>query len=250
MRESMPDLPSSQDIARIARSPVSYLNSLAASNNEGLVPDPGDPADAPLAEESFPHDHGTPAANGHAPPAPTLGAAHRRARHPGPRRPRDELRAGGEPGATRAHGHPAVHARKERPTPDAMTLVAAPGGAPPAADLLRHRLRRRRRRSPLPSTRACSTCSGTRYCQASPHNCGFYVTGPLDPLSLRIQMAAFGGLAARLAGDPLPAVALHHAGPLPQREALRHPLRRLGRSSCSSPAARWPTRCSHTRSSS
>jgi sec-independent protein translocase protein TatC len=28
----------------------------------------------------------------------------------------------------------------------------------------------------------------------NPHQCAFYVTGPLDPLTLRIQMAAFGGL--------------------------------------------------------
>ena len=28
----------------------------------------------------------------------------------------------------------------------------------------------------------------------NPGHCGFYVTGPLDPLSLRIKMAAFGGL--------------------------------------------------------
>jgi sec-independent protein translocase protein TatC len=32
------------------------------------------------------------------------------------------------------------------------------------------------------------------YCQASPHDCRFYVTGPLDPLTLRVEMAAFGGL--------------------------------------------------------
>ncbi len=32
------------------------------------------------------------------------------------------------------------------------------------------------------------------YCRAAPHHCAFYVTGPLDPLTLRIQMAAFGGL--------------------------------------------------------
>ncbi len=83
--------------------------------------------------------------------------------------------------------------RKERPQPDAMTLVqhlaelrrrlifcviafvvgAAVAAAfyPGMLDLLRH-----------------------PFCEASPHRCGFYVTGPLDPLSLRIQMAAFGGL--------------------------------------------------------
>jgi sec-independent protein translocase protein TatC len=83
--------------------------------------------------------------------------------------------------------------RKERPNPDAMTLVQhlaelrrrlifcviafVIGASVSAAfysgmlDLLRHPL-----------------------CEATPHSCAFYVTGPLDPLSLRIQMAAFGGL--------------------------------------------------------
>jgi len=83
--------------------------------------------------------------------------------------------------------------RKERPTPDSMTLVQhlaelrrrlifcviafVLGASVSAAfytgmlDLLRH-----------------------PFCEASPHDCTFYVTGPLDPLSLRIQMAAFGGL--------------------------------------------------------
>ena len=32
------------------------------------------------------------------------------------------------------------------------------------------------------------------YCTANPHDCGFYVTQPLDPLSLRVKLAAFGGL--------------------------------------------------------
>jgi sec-independent protein translocase protein TatC len=32
------------------------------------------------------------------------------------------------------------------------------------------------------------------YCQISPHHCGLYVTGPLDPLTLRVKLAAFGGL--------------------------------------------------------
>jgi sec-independent protein translocase protein TatC len=32
------------------------------------------------------------------------------------------------------------------------------------------------------------------YCTASPRHCQFYVTGPLDPLGLRIKLAAFGGL--------------------------------------------------------
>lgn len=32
------------------------------------------------------------------------------------------------------------------------------------------------------------------YCEANPTDCRFYVTGPLDPLTLRVEMAAFGGL--------------------------------------------------------
>jgi sec-independent protein translocase protein TatC len=86
-----------------------------------------------------------------------------------------------------------LNGRRDRPSPDAMTLVqhlaelrrrliisvvAFVLGAAIAAgfyqgmlDLLQHPL-----------------------CHADPHNCAFYVQGPLDPLSLRIQMAAFGGL--------------------------------------------------------
>jgi sec-independent protein translocase protein TatC len=32
------------------------------------------------------------------------------------------------------------------------------------------------------------------YCQISPHHCGFYVTSPLDGLTLRVKIAAYGGL--------------------------------------------------------
>jgi sec-independent protein translocase protein TatC len=32
------------------------------------------------------------------------------------------------------------------------------------------------------------------YCQAAPHHCSFYITGPLDGLSLRVKIAAYGGL--------------------------------------------------------
>jgi sec-independent protein translocase protein TatC len=34
------------------------------------------------------------------------------------------------------------------------------------------------------------------YCQAAPHHCAFYITGPLDGLSLRVKIAAYGGLFA------------------------------------------------------
>ena len=32
------------------------------------------------------------------------------------------------------------------------------------------------------------------YCQVAPSHCGFYVTGPLDGLALRIKIAAYGGI--------------------------------------------------------
>ena len=32
------------------------------------------------------------------------------------------------------------------------------------------------------------------YCEAAPTHCGFYVTGPLDGLALRIKIAAYGGI--------------------------------------------------------
>lgn len=32
------------------------------------------------------------------------------------------------------------------------------------------------------------------YCHVSPRHCGFYVTGPLDPLTLRIRISLYGGL--------------------------------------------------------
>lgn len=32
------------------------------------------------------------------------------------------------------------------------------------------------------------------YCQVAPHRCGFYITGPLDGLTLRIKIAAYAGV--------------------------------------------------------
>lgn len=84
-------------------------------------------------------------------------------------------------------------ARRARPTPDAMTLTE-------------HLAELRRR---LIVCLVAFVVAGTAavflynwmlgvlqhpYCHASPHDCSFYVTGPLDPLSLRVEMAAFGGL--------------------------------------------------------
>lgn len=33
------------------------------------------------------------------------------------------------------------------------------------------------------------------YCQISPRRCGFYITGPLDGLALRVKISAYGGMA-------------------------------------------------------
>jgi Sec-independent protein translocase protein TatA len=69
VRETMPNLPSSHEIARIARSPVSYLNSMAASGDDALVPDPG--AAEPVADPTgaWPADPAAPTpvatTNGH-----------------------------------------------------------------------------------------------------------------------------------------------------------------------------------------
>jgi Sec-independent protein translocase protein TatA len=50
VRETMPDLPPTHEIARLARSPARFLNSLAKlPEGEALVPDPGAPA-APAAD--------------------------------------------------------------------------------------------------------------------------------------------------------------------------------------------------------
>lgn len=51
VRSSVPDLPSTGDIARYARSPISFLDKLADLDGPGLQPDPG-------AAEVVPHDEG------------------------------------------------------------------------------------------------------------------------------------------------------------------------------------------------
>lgn len=87
----------------------------------------------------------------------------------------------------------AREARRSRPTPDAMTLTEHLA-----------ELRRRLIVALLAFVVAAIAAAALYnwmlgvlqhpYCQVSPHNCRFYVTGPLDPLSLRVEMAAFGGL--------------------------------------------------------
>ena len=79
VRETMPDLPSSQEIARIARSPVAYLTTMAATGDK-LVPDRGNPNSTPTEVGPWPADpaqpapaaNGNGASNGQRPNPPTL----------------------------------------------------------------------------------------------------------------------------------------------------------------------------------
>lgn len=87
----------------------------------------------------------------------------------------------------------ALSSRKGRPDPDAMTLAEHFGEL------------RRRLIVSVTVFLVTATVSAVfytsflrllrhPYCQVTPHACSFYVTGPLDPLTLRIKLAAFGGL--------------------------------------------------------
>lgn len=83
--------------------------------------------------------------------------------------------------------------RRDRPTPDAMTLAEHLGE-------LRRRLIVATVAFVVAATLAAVFYNWMLgvlqhpYCHVRPHNCNFFVTGPLDPLSLRVEMAAFGGL--------------------------------------------------------
>jgi TatA/E family protein of Tat protein translocase len=58
LRESVPDLPTSQDIARFARSPLAALNRLAEIRDEG--DDPGADADSGAARDAEPQSGAPP----------------------------------------------------------------------------------------------------------------------------------------------------------------------------------------------
>ncbi len=66
VRETMPNLPSTNEIARIARSPLSYLNSLADASDD-LVLDPAAAPTEEAKEDDWPADPSGPesATNGH-----------------------------------------------------------------------------------------------------------------------------------------------------------------------------------------
>ncbi len=88
---------------------------------------------------------------------------------------------------------PLLSRRKTRPTPDAMTLS--------------EHLSELRRRLVIATIAFVAAASVVAvfyshmlsflqhpYCQVNPGNCQLYVTSPLDGLTLRVKMAAFGGL--------------------------------------------------------
>lgn len=74
VRETIPSLPSSQQLARYTRSPTALLNTLLDMDNP--VPDPGAPPVGPGANGAANGVHGrNGAANGTGPGAPVLGGA-------------------------------------------------------------------------------------------------------------------------------------------------------------------------------
>ena len=68
VRQNIPDLPSTQDIARFARSPVALLNQLATFDAEPLVADPE--AEPSPAGADFPADPSAPRGGPAAPADP------------------------------------------------------------------------------------------------------------------------------------------------------------------------------------
>jgi TatA/E family protein of Tat protein translocase len=106
VRANLPDLPSTGDIARMARSPVALLDSLAKFDDEQLEPDPGATA-TPNEDDHLQPDPGAPST---APPAGTA--------------------TGPDLTATTPTTTPTVAPPTPRPAP----APSAEGTAPPAAD--------------------------------------------------------------------------------------------------------------------
>ena len=69
VRSSVPDLPSSGDIARYARSPISFLDKLADLDGPGLKADPG-AAEPVASEEGLVPDPGAPTSSEDTPARP------------------------------------------------------------------------------------------------------------------------------------------------------------------------------------
>ena len=239
VRSSIPDLPSSADIARLARSPSALLNHLST-----LAPDGADQNGNGAAANGAAGDVAATDGTGHppTPPAPNPMKStqrHHRLLQPlppcqrppcHPRHPRHPLTppCGDRPGVGRrgrsqpqlsgprdrhAMALPFIGERKEKPSPDNMTLnqhlgelrrrliicviaflvatiVAVIAYEPILHFLIRPAVRGQRgRNEPARRDRR------RRHTLSAGKNCAnLYVTSPLDGLSLRVKIAVFGGL--------------------------------------------------------
>ena len=214
VRSSMPDLPPTSEIARLARSPSALLNHLST-----MSPDKDEAEEA--ADGTFqPPTLPDTTVNGPVAPDPPSE----------PRAPRPRSgRIAGRPRRVGDRGHrarrpdaqlnrppvvtlPFTAKRKNRPSPDNMTLGEHLGelrrrviicviAFAAAAMVAVVRLRADPALPPPPAVqrrrlRPCTT-RATRHGSliiASNGTCNLFVTSPLDGLSLRIKIALFGGL--------------------------------------------------------
>jgi sec-independent protein translocase protein TatB len=145
VRESIPNLPSTAQIARLARSPSALLNTLMdmpADDLEAPVPDPGAPEEEglidtgePITLDSLAPDPGAPAANGH---GATAGANGRSA-PPGANGHGATAGANGQSAPPGANGHSAPPTANGNATspgnrPAAFTTPPAASTAPGGSD--------------------------------------------------------------------------------------------------------------------
>ncbi len=105
VRQNMPDLPSTNEIARLARSPVAFLNKMAdlSPTLDPAVPDPGAPA--PSTQEAWPAD---PSAAAATPDTASGSTSQLASPPPGPPAPGPPAVA--DPASPSPHEHPAPSA--------------------------------------------------------------------------------------------------------------------------------------------
>jgi sec-independent protein translocase protein TatC len=256
VRNTMPDLPPTSEIARLARSPSALLNHLSNMSSDEA---PDGSADAAVREpprcrgrRGRPSEH----------PLLRPGPPQERTQRPHRRPSTAPHRTGTEPRRTPAAGPPAVRRgrsrrpdpelndttvvtlpftgkRKSRPSPDSMTLGEHLGELRRrviicviafviAATIAVNRLRadpalpvasavQRGRQRPAPHGQGASSLL-----VASNGSCNLFVTSPLDGLSLRVKIALFGGLV--LASPVILFQIWRFVTPgLKARTAVRHP---------------------------
>ena len=247
VRSSMPDLPPTSEIARLARSPSALLNHLSNMSSDE---EPDGTFQPPAGRTARPRRRAVPrdaAGRRSGPPAPPPAPTPIRA---GPvRRPRRASRPGSSSPATPASTErlavvtlPFTAKRKSRPSPDNMTLgehlgelrrrvivcviafVVAATIAVFAYEPILHFLLRPLCTVDASTVHHTSTSTGSLLV-ASNGSCNLFVTSPLDGLSLRVKIALFGGLVLASPGHPVPGLALRHPRPQGVRAALRHPVR-------------------------